>query len=181
MPLRSVALLFDESTDRNIDLLRTLYDRERVDAAPPHIPLIAPFDESTPSADLLAMLGLIVAVHQPFMLQLGTPERFFDGEEQLLQFLATKGGEESQRLAEALYRDVFPHHRPAETRNTPLQRSALTVGRFTREDEAVSAAEQLREKSYFCVITQVGMLEANDDDGWDLLQAVELGSMITSA
>ena len=181
MPARIVALLFDDTTRQNIDLVRALYDRDRIDAAPPHLPLVAPFEESTPSSDLLAMIGLIAAVHQPFMLQLGAPERFFDGDEQLLQFLATKGAEESQRLVESLYRDVFPHHRPTVLPGTPMQRSAVTVGRFAREGEVVTAAEQLREKSYFCVITQVGMLAANDDGGWDLVQAVEMGSMISPA
>ena len=179
MPRRSLALLFDELTGRDLDLVRALYDRENVDTSPPHVLVVAPFEESTPAADLLEMAGLIVAVHRPFMLELGAPERFFDGEEQLLQFVATKGAEESQRLAEALYRDVFPHHRPEDPEGTPLRRSAVTVGRFRREDEAVTAAQQLGDKSYFCVITQVGMLEANDDGGWDLIRAVELGSMIT--
>lgn len=180
MPRRCLALLFDESTGRNLDLVRALYDREKIDASPPHVLVVAPFEESTPAADLLEMASLIVAVHQPFMLELGAAERFFDGEEQLLQFVATKGAEESQRLAEALYRDVFPHHRPKDPEGTPLQRSAVTVGRFRREDEAVTAAQQLGDKTYFCVITQVGMLESNEDGGWDLIRAVELGSMLTS-
>jgi 2'-5' RNA ligase len=179
MAARSLALIFDEATQRDIDLVRALYDRERVDTAPPHLPLTEPFEEGTSTADLLEMVGLIVAVHQPFMLQLETPQRFFDGDDQLLQFLAGKGAEESQRLAEALYRDVFPHHRPEDPVDTPLQRSAVTVGRFRREDEAVSAAEQLGGKSYFCVVTQVGMLEADEDGGLSVLQAVELGSMLS--
>ncbi|PZC47697.1 MAG: 2'-5' RNA ligase superfamily protein [Chloroflexi bacterium] len=180
MATRSIALLFDDGTGGDIDLLRAVYDRDHVDRAPPHVPLVAPFDENTSSSDLLEMVGLIVAVHQPFMLELGAPEHFFDGEDQLLQFIATKGADESQRLAEALYRDVFPHHRPEDPERTPLQRSALTVGRFPAERDAVSAAKQLREKSYFCVITQVGMLEADDDGGWSILHAAELGSMIST-
>ena len=179
MAERSLALIFDDATQRDIDLVRALYDRDRVDGAPPHLPLVAPFEEGTSTADLIEMVGLIVAVHPPFMLQLEAPERFFDGDEQLLQFVAGKGAEESQRLAEALYRDVFPHHRPEDPIDTPLQRSAVTVGRFLREDEAVSAAEQLGEKSYFCVVTQVGMLEADDDGGLSVLHVAELGSMLS--
>ena len=181
MPTRSIALLFDDATAGDIDLLRTLYDRERVDGAPPHVPVVAPFDENTPAADLLEMIGLIVAVHPPFMLQLGAPQQFFDGDDQLLQFVATQGAEESQRLSQALYRDVFPHHRPGDAEDSPLRRPALTVGRFTRADEAVSAARQLAAKSYFCVITQVAMLEAGDDGGWTILHTADLGSMISTA
>lgn len=180
MATRTIALLFDEGTRDNIDLLRAVYDRGRVDSAPPHVPIVAPFEESTPSADLLEMIELIVAVHQPFMLELGAPQHFFDGEEQLLQFVATKGGEESQRLAEALYRDVFPHQRPDDPADTPLQRSALTVGRFPAERDAIAVAQDLGEKSYFCVITQVGMLEADESGGWSILHAADLGSMIST-
>ena len=181
MAVRSIALLFDDATGGDIDLLRALYDRDRVDRAPPHVPVVAPFEENTPTADLLEMVGLIVAVHPPFMLQLGAPEAFFDGDEQLLQFVATKGGEESQRLSEALYRDIFHHHRPSDPAGSPLQRPALTVGRFTRADEAAAAAKQLAGKSYFCVITEVGMLEADDDGGWTILHSAPLGSMLSTA
>ena len=61
-----------------------------------------------------------------------------------------------------------------------MQRPALTVGRFARADEAAAAAKQLAEKSYFCVITEVGMLEADDDGGWTILHRAPLGSMLST-
>ncbi len=179
MTARTISLLFDEDTARDVDLIRALYDRAAVEAGPPHLPLVAAFEENTPSSDLLDMVALTVAVHAPFVLELGAPESFFDGEEQLLQFVAAKGGEESRKLAGALYRDVFPHHQPSDPSGTPLQRTAITVGRFSREDEAAAAATQLRGKTYFCVMTRVGMLEGDGEGGWQLVHSAELGSMIT--
>ena len=55
------------------------------------------------------------------------------------------------------------------------------MGRFARADEAAGAAKQLATKSYFCVITEVGMLEADDDGGWTVLHTVQLGAMLSTA
>jgi hypothetical protein len=178
MARRTIGLLFDERTRREVDLVRALYDRGAVETTPPFVPVVAPFEEGTSSSELLQLVGLIVAVYPPFVLELATPEHFFDGEEQQLRFVAVKGAEESLGLSAALYRDVFPHQRQKGVGGSPVERAMLTVGRFARADEAVTAAEQLREKTYFCVISEVGMLEAKEEGGWDLIRAVDLGSMI---
>ncbi|MEE9277016.1 MAG: 2'-5' RNA ligase family protein [Dehalococcoidia bacterium] len=180
MALRMVSLLLDEVARREIDLVRALYDRAAVDSSPPQVPLVFPFDENTSTSDLADMIGLIVAVHQPFMLELAQPERFFDGDDQLLQFLVRKGADESQRLAGALYRDIFSHHRPDDARDTPLQRTALTAGRFSTQDDADRAVAELRDKSYFLVVTEVGILEADKESGWSVQRTLRLGNMIES-
>ena len=130
-----IAILTDEAATREIDLGRALYDRDGVDSTPPHVPLVDPFEENTPMADLNELVKLIVSVHQPFLVELGQPERVYDHDPdteapQLLQLRAVQGAPESQRLSEALYRDVFPHHRPDFPANSPLQRTAMTIGRF---------------------------------------------------
>ena len=176
-----VALLLDETARREVDLLRVLYDREAVDHTAPHIPLVGPFDEPTAGSDLAEMVGLIVGVHPPFLMELSSPQRFFDGNSQLLQFVAGKGAEESRRLAAALSRDVFPHHQPASGADSAPPRVALTVGRFRREEEAERAAAGLGEKAYFLVVTQVGVLEAQQGEGktgWAVARTLSLGEMI---
>lgn len=183
MVLRMVSLLVDEQARREIDLVRALYDRRAVESTPPNIPLVAPFEEGTSTADLVDMLTLLIAVSPPFVLEVNEPQRFFDGDHQLLQFIAATGSDQTQRLAGALYRDVFPHHAPDDPLNTPLQRSALTVGRFDTEDAATTAALELQGKSYFLVISEVGvfeLLEREDEESvWSLARTLPLGKMIS--
>ena len=180
--LRMIAILTDEAATREIDLVRALYDRDGVESTPPYVPLVDPFEENTPMADLNEMVKLIVSVHQPFMVELGLPERAYDHDPdteapQLLQMLAVQGAPESQRLSESLYRDVLPHHRPDFPANSPLQRTAMTIGRFRSEADADRVAEDLREKTYFLVVTQVAILEA-DDGAWGVQMRMDLGEMI---
>ena len=96
---------------------------------------------------------------------------------QLLQLMAVQGAPESQRLSEALYRDVFPHQRPAFPANSPLRRTAMTIGRFRSEADADRAAEELREKTYFLVVTQIAIL-GQDAGGWRVQSRADLGKMI---
>ena len=180
MPLRMIALLPDASAASAIDLLRALYDRGRVDHIPPHLPLVLPFEEETPASNLHEMVSLIISLHQPFMLALAHPEHFFDGADHLLQFTGGQGADETQRLAAALYRDVLPQHRPDDPVGTPLERTALTVGRFPYASDAQQAATDLREKTYFLVVTQVGILEERDGD-WTVERTLDLGSMVETA
>lgn len=180
MPLRMLALLPDASSARDIDLLRALYDRGRVDHVPPLLPLVLPFEETTPTANLHEIASLIISVHQPFMLALAQPEHVFDGTDHLLQFIGGQGADEAQRLAAVLYRDVLPQHRPEDPDGTPLERTALTVGRFPHASDARQAAAELREKTYFLVVTQVGILEERDDR-WTVERTVDLGSMVETA
>ena len=177
-----VAILTDEGAKREIDLVRALYDRSGVDATPPHVPLVDPFEENTSLADLSDMVGIIVSVHSPFMVELAKPERTYDHDPdtevpQLLQLLAQQGAAESQGLSEALYRDVFPHHRPDLPANSPLQRTAMTIGRFRLESDADRAVQEMLEKSYFLVVSQVAILEA-DEGAWAVRQTMDLGEMI---
>ncbi len=180
--LRMIATLTDEAATREIDLVRARYDRDGVEFTPPHVPLVDPFEENTPLADLNEMVKLIVSVHPPFMIELGLPERVYDHDPdtdspQLLQLMAVQGAPESQRLSEALYRDVFPHHRPDFPANSPLQRTAMTIGRFRSEADADRVVENLREKTYFLVVTQVAILEV-DDGSWAIQTRMDLGDMI---
>jgi len=173
-----VALVFDEVGRRNLDLVRALYDKDRVDIAPPVVTLVAPFEEGTSTHELAQFVGVIVSAHQPFVLQMGNAERYFDGDEQLLQLTAGEGAEACQRLAAGLYRDVFPHHEPDQTAHSPAGRMAITVGRFTRESEADDAARELGEKSYFLVMSEVAILQSvGEDGGWDIVETYPLGSL----
>jgi len=181
MAVRMIAVVADETARREIDLVRALYDRTGVEKTPPHVPIVDPFEENTPLADLIDMVGLIVGAHQPFMLELGTPERTFDRDRdtdvpQLLQMTATQGAEESQRLAEALYRDVFPHQRPDFPANSALQRTAMTIGRFRLERDADRVVADFAGKSYFLVVTQVAILE-EDEGAWPVQHVMDLGSL----
>jgi hypothetical protein len=182
MAMRMIAAVADETARRDIDLVRALYDRTGVEKTPPHVPIVDPFEENTPLTDLIDMVGLIVGAHQPFMLELGTPERIYDHDPdtdvpQLLQLTAAQGAEESQRLAEALYRDVFPHQRPDSPTHSALQRTAMTIGRFRLERDADRAVVDLAGKSYFLVVTQVAILEA-DEGAWPVQHVMDLGGMI---
>ena len=177
-----IALLSDDTSTREIDLVRALYDADTVDATPPSVPLVAPFEENTSTSDLGDMVGLLVSVHRPFMLELGNAERAYDhdpdtGKPQLLQLRATQGADESQRLAEALYRDVFPHQRPDIAEISPTHRTAMTIGRFRSERDAERAVEELQRKAYFLVVTQVGILE-EDEGVWRVRHTMELGGML---
>ncbi len=177
MAERMVALVFDDIGRRNLDLVRALYDKDRVDIAPPVVPLIDPFEEGTRTEELSQLVGVIVSAHQPFVLEMGHAARFFDGDEQLLQLTAGDGSDACQRLATGLYRDVFPHHEPKQPHRSPLGRTAVTVGRFAREVEADDAARELRDKSYFLVMAEVAMLQSvGDDGGWDVIRTYPLGS-----
>ena len=177
MSERMVALVFDEIGRQNLDLVRALYDKDRVDIAPPVVPLVDPFEEGTTTEELSQLVGLIVSAHQPFVLAMGQAERYFDGDEQLLQFIAGDGADACQRLAAGLYRDVFPHHEPDPPQRSPLERTAVTVGRFTREGEADDAARELGDKSYFLVMAEVAMLQSvGEDGGWDVMRTYPLGS-----
>ena len=182
MVVRMVALLVDEAARRDMDLVRALYDREAVETTPPHLPLVPAFEERIASGDLADQVGLIAAVYQPFVLTLTRPQRFFDGEEHLLQLVTAKGADEAQRLAAALYRDVFPHHQPSDPAASLLRRSALTLGRFRTEQEAEKAVEQLGDKSYFLVMSQVAILEEEKREGrsragWSVQRTLPLGAM----
>lgn len=184
MPIRMIAAVADETARREIDLVRALYDRTGVEETPPHVPIVDPFEENTPLVDLIDMVGVIVSAHQPFMLELGTPQRTFDPDPdtevpQLLQLVAAQGAEESQRLAEGLYRDVFPHQRPDSPANSALQRTAMTIGRFRLERDADRAAVDLAGKSYFLVVTQVAILEGNEG-AWSVQHLMDLGSMVAT-
>lgn len=173
-----VALVFDEIGRRNLDLVRALYDKDRVDIAPPVVPLVDPFEEGTRTDELSQLVGLIVSAHQPFVLEMGHAERFFDGEGQLLQFTAGDGAEACQRLAAGLYRDVFPHHDSDQSERSPIGRTAVTVGHFPRESEADDAARELTDKSYFLVMAEVAMLQSvGEDGGWDVIRTFPLGSL----
>ena len=68
-----IAILTDEAATREIDLVRALYDRDGVDSTPPHVPLVDPFEENTPLADLGDMVQVIVSAHQPFLVELALP------------------------------------------------------------------------------------------------------------
>ena len=175
-----VALVPDEVARNDIDLLRALYDRGQVDKSPPVVPLVEPAELETPLDQMETMLSIILGVFPPFMLELGSPEAFPTPEEHLLQMVASKGADDAQRLASALYRDLFPELEPEEelVELSPLRRTAMTVGRFRHEREATAAATALSSKSYFLVVSEAGILEANEDDEgehWSLLRSLPLG------
>ena len=91
MVQRMLALVPDEQARAQIDLLRALYDREQVDATPPHIPLTDQFDDHYGLEDLQQMLEIILGLFHPFMLELGAPESWYDDGEHLLQMVAEQG------------------------------------------------------------------------------------------
>ena len=59
----------------------------------------------------------------------------------------------------------------------------MTVGRFDTEDAATTAALALKGKSYFLVISEVGvfeLLEREDEESvWSLARTLPLGKMIS--
>ena len=96
----------------------------------------------------------------------------------------SKGAEDAQRISSIVYRDLYPEQAPDPlTRSrSPLERTALTVGRFNREAEALSAAESLASQRYFLVMTHVGVFDhveqAEGPSGWNLRRSLPLGSMM---
>ena len=126
------------------------------------------------------MIGLIVTTHHPFMLELAAPRARWAESTHLLELIGAQGSEAAQSLATSLYRDIFPHDHSAILADSPLQRTMLTVGRFSNEAEAARAASELREKSYFLVISEVGILEqdAEEEGGWSVVRRLTLGEMI---
>ena len=176
MTLRMVALTFDETSNRNFDLIRALYDKDQIDVTPPIIELVRPFDESIGTADLVELVGVIASVHQPFLIELANVCRHYDGNEQLLQLVVGRGHDECQKLATGLYRDVFPHWQDSENPLPSLSRSALTIGRFQREDQAESAVIGLAGSEYFVVISEISILENDAKNmGWRVVSTVPLG------
>ncbi len=176
-----LALVPDETARSQIDLLRALYDRERVEDTPPHIPLTGEVDAAYPLDELAQMMEIILSLFQPFMLELAHPTTWFDGDQHLLQITAEQGDAEAQRLAGMLYRDLFPEHEPQPPfrSRSPLERTALTLGRFSREAEARGAAAALAEQRYFLVVTHAGIFDAEGaSGGWRLRRALPLGGMI---
>lgn len=184
MVQRMLALVPDEQARTQIDLVRALYDRERVDATPPHIPVTDQFDDHYGLEDLQQMLEVILGLFHPFMLELGAPQSWYDDGEHLLQMVAEQGAEDAQRISSIVYRDLYPEQAPnALIRSrSPLERTALTVGRFRREAEALSAAESLSAQRYFLVVTHVGVFDqveqAEGPSGWSLRRSLALGSMM---
>ena len=179
-----LALVPDEQARTQIDLVRALYDREQVDATPPHIPLTDHLDDHYGLDDLQQMLEIILGLFHPFMLELGAPQSWYDDGQHLLQMVAEQGADDAQRISSIVYRDLFPEQAPnALIRSrSPLERTALTVGRFRREAEALSAAESLAAQRYFLVVTHVGVFDVVDQpDGassWSLRRTLPLGSMM---
>ncbi len=187
MVQRKLALVPDELARAQIDLVRALYDRDRVDATPPHIPLTDQFDDHYGLEDLQQMLEIILGLFQPFMLELGAPQSWYDDGEHLLQMVAEQGADEAQRIASFVYRDLYPEQAPnALIRSrSPLERTALTLGRFRREAEALSAAESLASQRYFLVVTHVGVFDAIEQQegpaSWTLRRTLSLGSMMADS
>ena len=154
---------------------------QHVEDTPPHIPLTAEVDVGYPLEDLAQMTEIILSLFQPFMLELAHPTSWFDGEEHLLQVVAEQGDGEAQRLSGMLYRDLFPDHEPKPPfrSRSPLERTALTLGRFTREAEAQGAATSLADQRYFLVVTHAGIFDSEGAaGGWRLRRALPLGGMI---
>ena len=180
-----LALVPDEAARAQIDLVRALYDRERVDDTPPHIPLTDALDAIYPLDDLAQMLEIILGLFQPFVLELGSAAAWYDGDgSHLLQVEAAQGGEDAQRLAAMLYRDLWPEQEPKPPfrARSPLERTALTLGRFGREAEADAAAEALSQQRYFLVMTHAGIFDAGGEDGaWSLRRAMPLGGAVVEA
>lgn len=81
---RMLALVPDETARAQIDLLRALYDRERVEDTPPHIPLTDEVATPYPLDELAQMVEIILSLFQPFMLELARPTVWFDGDQHLL-------------------------------------------------------------------------------------------------
>jgi hypothetical protein len=177
MPRRLVAVVIDAEGRRELDLVRALYDRETVDRLPPIVPLVEPFEEGTPLADLADAIALVTGAQAPYLLELAMLERAFDGEQQVLQMVAAQGAAESQRLADALYREVLPHQRPRDPAGTPLARTTLTIGRFHSEREADRALAELQGRRYYLVAAQVGILEHQEDQGWEVVRTLDLGAL----
>lgn len=189
---RMLALVPDEAARDQIDLVRALYDRGQIERTPPLVPLTGPVDAGYPLDDLSQMLEVVLGLFQPFMLELAAPAAWYDDGIHLLQVLAAQGGEEAQRLAGMLYRDIFPEHAPTEIERarSPVERTALTIGRFRREREAAEAAEALAGQRYFLVITHAGIFDeealpaegANDggepETAWVLRRSLPLGGAI---
>ena len=181
MASRMLALVPDETAREQIDLLRALYDRERVEDTPPHIPLTDEVDAFYPLDELTQLMEIILSLFQPFMLELAHPTSWFDGERHLLQIVAEQGEGEAQRLAGMLYRDLFPEFdpKPPFRSRSPIERTALTLGRFDREAEAQGAAAALAEQRYFLVMTHAGIFDGDAESGvWRLRRALPLGGMI---
>ena len=190
MVQRLLALVPDEEARAQIDLLRALYDRDRVDRAPPCIPLTEPLADHYGLDDLQPLLEIILGLHHPFLLALGAPQPWYDDGEHLLQMEAERGGEEAQRIAAGIYRDLFPEQTPnALIRSrSPLARTALTLGRFRREAEAAAAAAALAAQRYFLVVTHVGIFDLTEAGGEDagapalhLRRSLPLGGMLADA
>ncbi len=189
---RMLALVPDEAARDQIDLVRALYDRGTVERTPPHVPLTGPVDAGYGLGELEQMLEVVLGLFQPFMLELAAPGAWFDGDEHLLQVTASQGGDEARRLAGMLYRDLFPEQAPTEIERprSPIERTALTLGRFRREREAAEAASALAEQRYFLVITHAGIFDeealpaegANDggdpERAWTLRRSLPLGGML---
>lgn len=184
MVQRMLALVPDEQAREQIDLVRALYDREQVDSTPPHIRLTDEFDDHYGLEDLQQMLEVILGLFHPFMLELGAPVSWYDDGEHLLQMVAEQGADDAQRISSIVYRDLYPEQAPnALIRSrSPLERTALTLGRFRREAEALSAAEALAAQRYFLVVTHVGVFDAVEPSegpaGWSLRRSLPLGSMM---
>ena len=184
MVQRMLALVPDEQSRDQIDLVRALYDREQVDATPPHIPVTDQFDDHYGLDALQQLLEVVLGLFHPFMLELGAPQCWYDDGEHLLQMLAEQGAEDAQRISSIVYRDIFPEQAPnALIRSrSPLERTALTVGRFRREAEALSVAESLSAQRYFLVVTHVGVFDVSESSegvsGWSLRRSLPLGSMM---
>ncbi len=182
-----LALVPDEQARTQIDLLRALYDREQVDATPPHIPLTDQLDDHYGLDSLQQMLEVILGLFHPFMLELGAPQSWYDDGQHLLQMVAEQGADDAQRISATVYRDLFPEQSPnALVRSrSPLERTALTVGRFRREAEALNAAESLAAQRYFLVVTHVGVFDAVEQEGvysgWSLRRSLPLGAMVADS
>ena len=176
MTLRILSLTFDRDVSRNFDLIRALYDKDQIDISPPFIELISSFDESIGTTDLVELVGLIASAHQPFLVELANVCRHYDGNEQLLQLVVVQGSEECQKLAKGLYRDIFPHWQDSKNPPPLLNRLALPIGRFQREDQAESAVTELRGREYFAVMSQVSILESDaKSGGWRIISTLPLG------
>lgn len=179
-----LALVPDEQAREQIDLVRALYDRDQVDTTPPHIPLTDQFDDHYGLEDLQQMLEIILGLFHPFMLELGAPESWYDDGQHLLQMVAEQGAEDAQRISSIVYRDLYPEQEPnALIRSrSPLERTALTLGRFHREAEALNAAQALTAQRYFLVVTHVGVFDfaehSEGPNGWNLRRTLPLGSMM---
>ena len=184
MVQRILALVPDEQARTQIDLVRALYDRQQVDAVPAHIPITDPLDDHYGLEDLHQMLEIILGLFHPFMLELGPPAPWYDDGAHLLQMSAEQGADDAQRIAAIVYRDLFPEQTPDPLirSRTPLERTALTIGRFRREAEALQAAQSLAAQRYFLVITHVGVFDIVDHDdapnAWSLRRSLPLGSMM---